>query len=773
MQEPSPSLSGYRFGVFEVDLRAGEIRKNGLKIKLQEQPFQVLTFLLQNSPNLVAREELRKRLWDEHTFVEFDHGLNNAIGRIREALGDSADNARFIETVPKRGYRLIVPVEAIMAAQVLRGRVNGSRTNGVQSEVPPLDADRPSANSDHIKTTALTRRIWPWVGNEEILHRTGEAEAVQARKNRMRRWQRPLAALLAIAAVALLIAFLLRTIRPANHAITRFVVAIPPSDQLIFYGGVALSPDSSRLVYVAASHAGIGQLYLRSISRFEATPIPGTEGAYNPFFSPDGQSVGFAAKGELKKVSLSGGAPLTLCSVTGLRGATWAPDGTIIFAPSTGSGLYRVSADGGTPNPLTFPDRRKGAVSHRWPEILPGGKELLFTSWAGTERRVNLLSLESGDQRVLVEGGTYPQYLSPGYIVYARDGGMQAVPFDSKRLTVTGAPISVLEGVDMNPVNGQVSVSASADGSLAYIPGVSGREKRTMLWVDRKGVSHTIAAPARGFRSIRLSPDGQRLAAGITDADPGLWIYELDRGTLTRLSTSVLNPYAVWTPDGKRITFRSAISNPFNLDWMPIDGSGVEDHLITGEGLPVPGSWSPDGQVLVFSEQSPATGWDIWVLNRDDDHKPRPFLQTASNEAGATFSPDGRWIAYQSDETGRDEIYVASFPVAGTKWQISTEGGAEPLWANNGRELFFRNGEEMMAATVETKPTFAAGKAKLLFKGDYAAGPLGFWPNYGVTPDSQRFLMLRAAESERYASQINVVLNWSEELKEKVSATKR
>ena len=406
MQEPSPNLSGYRFGVFEVDLCAGEIRKNGLKIKLQEQPFQVLTFLLQNSPNLVAREDLRKRLWDADTFVEFDHGLSNAIGRIREALGDSADNARFIETLPKRGYRFIVPVEEIVAFQVSPAPVNGAKGNGARSEGLPPETDHPQTNGDHVKTTALSRRIWPWIGNEEIPRGTGEAEAVPIRKNWVRPLQLALVGFLAIAAIVLLIVFLMHAMRPPTQAITRLVVALPPTDQLI-YGGVALSPDGSRLVYVA-NHGGVGQLYLRSISRFEATPIPGTESAYSPFFSPDGQSVGFGAKGELKKVSLSGGAPLTLCSAPDLRGATWAPDGTIIFAPSTGSGLYRVSDSGGTPTPLTVPDRNKGVVSHRWPQILPDGKALLFTIWAGAERRVGLLSLKTGEQRVLVEGGTYP-----------------------------------------------------------------------------------------------------------------------------------------------------------------------------------------------------------------------------------------------------------------------------------------------------------------------------------------------------------------------------
>ena len=771
MQEPSPSLSGYRFGVFELDLRAGEIRKNGLKIRLQEQPFQVLTFLLQNSPNMVAREDLRKRLWDDDTFVEFDHGLSNAIGRIREALGDSADNARFIETLPKRGYRFIVPVEEIVASQVSPARVNGSKGNGAQSEGLPLEAVHPQANGDNVKATALSRGNWPWIGNEEILRGTGEAEAVHVRKNRARPLQLALVGFLATAAIALSIGFLRSSTRPPTQTIKRLAVTLPPTDQLDW--GLALSPDGSRLVYAARRGGSEYQLYLRSISSFEATPIPGTEGGYNPFFSPDGQSVGFASKGKLKKVSLSGGVPLTLCSASALRGATWAPDDTIIFAPSTGSGLYRVSAGGGSPMPLTVPDQKKGEVSHRWPEILPGGKALLFTIWAGADRRIALLSLKTGEQGVLVEGGTFPKYISSGHIVYAGEGGLLAVPFDLRRLVVTGSPVSVLEGMDMNPSNGDVNLSSSADGSLAYVPGVSKNRKRILLWVDRKGATQTILAPPRGYMAIRLSPDGQRLAVGILDPNPGVWIYELERGTLARLTTSVLNPYATWTPDGKRVTLRSALNNPFNLSWIPINGSGAEERLTTGKGLPIPGSWSPDGQVLAYSEQDPTTGWDIWVLKLEGDRKPRPFLQTPFNEGGAIFSPDGRWLAYQSDESGRKEIYVASFPDAGKKWQISIGGGTEPLWGRNGRELFYRDGDKMMAADVTTKPPFAAGKPKPLFKGNFVANPFNFWPNYDVSPDSQRFLMLQATEQEKAASQINVVLNWSEELKEKFPTGKK
>jgi serine/threonine-protein kinase len=749
MQDPSPNLSGYRFGIFEVDLRAGEIRKNGLKIKLQEQPFQVLTLLLQNSPNMVAREDLRKQLWDEDTFVEFDHGLSNAIGRIREALGDSADNARFIETLPKRGYRFILPVEEVAATHVSATPGNGSR-----SESRPPEIDRQQAPDD---------QAVPSTGTVEV----GTVPVQKKQKI----WMRPpllaLAGILAIAAIVLLTGFLMRATRPATRAITRLVVTLPPTDQLASGDrGIALSPDGSRLVYVASHGDSVYRLYLRAINRFEATPILGTEGASNPFFSPDGQSVGFSADGKLKKVSLSGGAPLTLCSASAIRGATWGPDDTIIFAPATGSGLYRVPAGGGSPKPLTIPDQKKGEVSHRWPELLPGGKALLFTIFVGADMQIGVLSLETGEHRVLVDGGTYPRYFPSGHLVYARAGGLQAVPFDLSRLAVTGPPVSVLEGVAMNPVNGWVKLGSSADGSLAYIPGASGAGERALLWVNRKGgAAQPLPAPPRGYLAPRLSPDGLRLAVGIQDSNPGLWIYELGRGTLTRLTASALNPYQIWTPDGKRVTLRSALGNRFDLDWMPVDGSGVAERLTTGEGLPIPGSWSPNGQVLAYSEQNPTTGWDIWVLKLEGDRKPRLFLQTPANEDAAIFSPDGHWLAYQSDETGRNEVYVRPFPDPGRKWQISTEGGTEPLWARNGRELFYRNGDRMMAAAVETKPTFAAAKPKLLFEGNYAAGADGFVRRYDVSPDSQRFLMVKEAAQEQSASQINIVLNWFEELK--------
>ncbi len=592
-------------------------------------------------------------------------------------------------------------------------------------------------------------------------------------------------AVLAALSIGVALWSLMRAPRTPTRSIARVVVPLPPTDRLALGAlpVIALSSDGTRLVYVA-NHGGSTHLYVRSIDRFEAALVPGTDGAESPFFSPDGQSVGFFAEGKLKKVSLSGGAPLTLCSAPVNRGGSWGLDDSIIFAPSITWGLFRVSSAGGTPKPLTVPDRKKGEYGHRWPEILPGGKAVLFTVWTGTsfdDARIAVVSLETGERRVLIEGGTYARYVPSGHLVYARAGGLLAVPFDLNRLEVTGPSVSIFEGVSMNPTFGGAEFSSSADGSLAYVPGGLRVGEETLVWVDRKGVAQTLPAPPRGYMSPRLSPDGQRLAVAIVGTNIGLWIYDLARGTLTRLIASGPIPFPIWTPDGKHLTFTSALGGALNLYWMPADGSGAAEPLTRSEDAQWPGSWSPNGQVLAFTEADPTTGYDIWVLGLDGDpstplgagRKARPFLQTASNEYLPMFSPDGRWLVYGSDESGRQEIYVRPFPGPGGKLQISTEGGTELMWARNGRELFYRNGDKMMAVAVETKPTFAAAKPKLLFEGHYEPGVFAYEPNYDVAPDGQRFLMIKGSEQESAATQINVVENWSEELRRLAPAGKR
>ena len=342
-----------------------------------------------------------------------------------------------------------------------------------------------------------------------------------------------------------------------------------------------------------------------------------------------------------------------------------------------------------------------------------------------------------------------------------------AVPFDPRRLAVTGAAVPVVEGV-LQASTGASQYSISATGSLAYVPGGFQAAQLSLVWVTRTGVEQSVGAPARGYSYPRLSPDGRRLAVGVSDLGTQVWLYEFARETLTRLTLQEgLSALPAWTPDGKRVAFTSRTDGPLNLFWQLADGSGGPERLTTSGYSHTPMSWSPDGQEMLFGEVNPETGFDILVL-RTGDQTVRPFLRTPFNESTPRLSPDGRWLAYASDESGRQEIYVQPYPGPGGKWPISAEGGREPAWNRNGRELFFRSGDRMMAVDVTSKPGFAAGKPRVLFEGSYE--PTVFTvANYDVAPDGQRFLMLKRTDQRAAApTQITLVLNWLEELKVKV-----
>ncbi len=560
--------------------------------------------------------------------------------------------------------------------------------------------------------------------------------------------------------------------RPGPLAVSRLAMTLSATERLANLNrpAVALSPDGTHLVYAASRDNSQRQLYLRAMDQLQAEPIAGTEGAVNPFFSPDGQWVGFFANGKLKKISISGGAPLTLCDVPNSRGASWGANDTIIFTPSSGTaGLLEVPAAGGTPQVVTTLDAEKGEDRHRWPQFLPEGKAVLFNVWAG-DRTVDdalivVQQLETGERRVLVEGGNHPHYVPTGHLVYARAGTLMAVPFDLARLEVTGPPVAVVEGITQSIGVTTAQFSFSRLGALVYVPGdVSGTES-TLVWVNRQGAVESLGAPPRAYAQPRLSPDGRRLAVHITEARQNVWVYDIPRGTLTRLTFEGSNNWAIWTPDGKRLTFSATRPGaPFNVFWKPADGSGAAEQLTTTEHGHFATSWSPDGQVLAFTENHPTTARDIWLLPLEGERQPRPFLRTPFSEAQAKFSPDGRWLAYVSNESGRWEVYVQPFPGPGEKLQISTEGGTAPVWARNGRELFYRNGDKMLAVDVTTQPGFGAGTPTLLFAGPYQR-PSSSNTNYDVAADGQSFLMIKASEQEAESSQINVVLNWFEELK--------
>jgi serine/threonine-protein kinase len=509
----------------------------------------------------------------------------------------------------------------------------------------------------------------------------------------------------------------------------------------------------------------------------ESKVVSGTEGAVNPFFSPDGQWLGFFSGGKLQKIPLSGGAAVSLADVTFPKGASWSSEGIIAFTPITGaSAMMQVKDSGGAPQPLTR--RANGQGSHRWPDFLPGGRALVFAAGSNalTFRTAKIIaqSLSTGEQHDLIQGGgTLPRYALSGHLIYARGGSLMAVPFDPERLAVTGSAVPVADGVLQSPVFGVAQYGLSQTGTLVYVPGGVESAHLRLMWVSRNGVEQALPAPAQAYFAPRLSPDGQRVAVGINEEESETWLYDLSRETLTRFTfggDSNVNP--TWTPDGKRIAFSSANGGALNLFWQLADGSGGLERLTTGAYTQVPLSFSPDGQFLAYFEVNPATQRDIWVL-RMGDRKVQPFLQTPYDEAVPRFSPDGHWLAYISNESGRYEIYVQPFPGPGGKWQISTEGGEEPAWNPKGGELFYRSGDKMMAVDISTQPAFAVGKPRMLFEGKYehAAVPS---TDYAVSADGQRFLMLKPVDQAQSApTQIVVVLNWFEELKQKVPTGKK
>ncbi len=584
-------------------------------------------------------------------------------------------------------------------------------------------------------------------------------------------------ALLLVAAIASLVTRNLRS-SPSPQPVTRTVINLPLGQQLAGLDNgpaISFSPDGSHLVYVARQ-AAVQQLYLRAMDSVDAKSIPGTERATAPFFSPDGEWIGFFADGKIKKISVRGGAAVILSDAGYSGGASWSSRGMIAFSPTLNvTPLLQVPDAGGAPQPLSRLD--KGDVSHRWPEFLPGGKAVLFaagpTAVTFTNAQVAVLPLGAGQRQNLIQGAAQPRYAASGHLVYAQGGSLVAVPFDPQRLELTGAAVPVVEGVMQSPVTGAAQYSMSTTGSLAYVSGGIQATQLSLVWVNRNGAEQPLAAPRHAYFQPRLSPDGRRVAVGITESESQIWLYDLSRDTLTRFTfEGNYNPVAVWTPDGKRIAFESNKEGPPNIFWQLADGSGGSERLTASEYIRVPMSWSPDEKLLAFMEVNPTTKIDTWVL-RMGDRNAQPFLRTPFNEGAPQFSPDGRWLAYMSDESGPYEIYVQPYPGPGGKWQISTEGGTEPKWNPNGRELFYRSGDKMMAVDIATQPGFSAGKPRMLFEGRYQLSPVQS-DDYDVSRDGQRFLMLKPIDQgEGAPTQINVVLNWFEELKQKAPTGKK
>ncbi len=509
------------------------------------------------------------------------------------------------------------------------------------------------------------------------------------------------------------------------------------------------------------------------------------------FVSPDGQWIGFyEGRGVLKKVAVAGGPAVTLATIdtSGPSGATWGPDDTIIVATNAvDTGLQRVPAAGGPLTVLTRPDRAQGEADHFWPEMLPGGRAVLFTITSLTAgldaAQVAVLDLQTGARRILVRGGSHAHYVSSGHLVYAAAGTLRAVPFDLARLETRGTPVTLVPDV-VTTIKGGVNAVVAGDGTLAYVMGTVEGTSRTLVWVDRQGRETPIPTPPRPYLLPALSPDGTRVAVFANDRERDLWLWDLGRTTLTRLtSTPGVDVVQVWTPDSRRLIFTSERAGVRNLFWQAADGAGAVERLTESPHTQYPTGVSPDGRRLIFTDESPTTANDLMAIELDatrpstssgrgEPVEPRrvtPLVQTSFSERNGTVSPDGHWLAYEANDSGQYEIYVRPFPdVNSGQWLVSTNGGTRPIWTRSGQELIYVSPTgALMGVRVARGPSWTATTPTLVVKEGYFTN-LNWWGrSYDISPDGQRFLMIKegGADGTVAPTSIIVVQHWVEELK--------
>ena len=553
--------------------------------------------------------------------------------------------------------------------------------------------------------------------------------------------------------------------RPSPSPVTRFAIKL--TSPLLNVTGpplIAISPDGGTVAYT-----GTDRLYLRDLGELESRPIPNTESANSPFFSPDGQWVGFQTgnRRALQKVSRSGGPAVTIAE-TSVAGASWGPDDTILFGVDQGV-LMRVSAEGGDPQPVTTLE--DGEVGHWRPDFLPngpGGQAALFTVWSGAleTSQIAVVSLDTGERHILTRG-TYPRYVPTGHILFAQEASLWAVPFDVERLEVTGAPTPVVDGVAVSAISGAAHFAVAHNGTLVYARGDASDVAPTLVWVDRTGREEPLAAEPNSYQGPRISPDGTRVAVEVRDQENDIWIWDLARETLTRLTFDpALDIYPTWTPDGTRVAFASVRRGSLNMFWKAADGTGAVEPLGESENARAPQAFTPDGARLVFREAGRPSDLGVLTLGEAAES----ILASEFDESNAEISPDGRWLAYQSDASGRDEIYVRPFPnVDEGRWQISRDGGTHPLWSPDGNELFYLRSTtslsmlRLMAVPIETEPTFVPGNPAVVFDENYVGYTTG--RPYDIDPDGERFLMIKqAGAGEDSATELILVQNWFQDL---------
>jgi Tol biopolymer transport system component len=635
------------------------------------------------------------------------------------------------------------------------------------------------------------RKRWQSIGDVRLAfeERTTASTVAPATKTGMQ-WQIAAATLAIALAVALWAPW--RAAAPADRPLMRLSVDLGPEAVVGPNITAAISPDARRLAYPARNPDGKQLLATRLLDQAKPTFLAGTENATDPFFSPDGQWIGFFADNKLRKISVQGGAPVVLSDSSNARGASWGDDGSIVAELVNTAGLMRVPAAGGSPQPLTT--LKPGDATHRWPQVLPGGKIVLFTAnsniSAFDDASIETLSLQTNQRKTLWHGGYYGRYLpvsgSRGYLVYIQQGTLFGAPLDLARLELQGTPVPLLDDVASDPTTagGQLDVAA-LPGAVVYRSGKAAARSWPVMWLDSSGKTQPLLQKPGTYYSPSISPDGRQLAIVLESGkDQDAWIYDTQRDSMSRLTyNSSGGLYPVWYPDGKHIVFQLRSAGVSAIEWIRSDGAGEAMRLLEGNSERFPGSLSPDGRRLAYTELNSETGADLWTVAldlSDPEHpkagKPEPFLRTPFNERDPAFSPDGRWMAYTSTESGIAELYVRPFPGPGGKWQISTGGAEYPKWSRSARALFYESLTDdsiMVADYTATADSFSASKPRVAASARMidAAGV----PNWDLAPDGKRFVVFPApdpAAGDRGSVHVTFLLNFFDELRRRIPTGK-
>ncbi len=581
-------------------------------------------------------------------------------------------------------------------------------------------------------------------------------------------------ALIAVAATFGITRWLAPAERPASSdGVAHVSIALP--DGVEVGGGnvlpVAITRDGTRVAFVGARD-GKHRIFVRALGEPEAKALEGTEGGDSPFFSSDGKWLAFFAEGKLRKIAVGGAGLQTLADAPFPRGGDWSSDGYIYFAPTNMTGIWRVPESGGAPSEVTKRDSERGEISHRWPHVVEGAHTLIFGVWTGPgddEHTVAAQTIGGTERHVLVTGADAPRYAKPGWLLYTRLGDLLAVPWDPSKPDVGGAVpvVSTAHPNDTYGNEGCGNYALSDEGRLVYLEGGQTRNIMRLVWVDRSGVVQPAGVPEHPFENLVISPDGTRAVVQIRGSTTGLWMYEFARNTLTPIGRSAGSSQApLFTPDGARVIYRGTRKGTRDIYWRAVDGSGDEERLTnTPDVSQTPTSISRDGRWLLYNENNAkdAGGVRSWMLRLDGDHTPHPLFTQSEGENDPQISPDGKWVAFVARVSSRLEIFVAPFPAAAPRRQVSTDGGDEPLWSPDGRELYFQNGTKLMSVAISPGASLSSGIPRVVHEGRFFKTINGN-TSYGITPDGSRFLRIQQVTPERPLTQLELVLNWFQEM---------